>query len=90
MINPDSINYYIESSFQTRGQTPLKEEAKKSYVDAACQDKTTILKKLRKINYNQFFSNRFQTASIDEKFEGIDNHGKAKLIGNVVDLLFYD
>lgn len=49
-----------------------------------------MLKKLRKINYNQFFSSRFQTATIDSNFQEVDNPGKAKLIGNVIDLLFYD
>lgn len=92
MINKDSLNYYIDSSFHTRGQTPIKIETKKvsQYVDDACKDKGEILRKLRKINYNKFFGNNFQTAKIDKNFEGIDNQGKANIIGNVIDLLFYD
>jgi hypothetical protein len=48
------------------------------------------MSKLKKINYNQFFSNRFQTFNIDRNLEGVDNNGKAKLIGNVIELLFCD
>jgi hypothetical protein len=59
-------------------------------VEDACSDKVEMLTKLRRINYNKYFSNQFKTKQIDKNFEGVDNKGKAKIIGNLIDLLFYD
>ena len=60
------------------------------YVDEICNNKDKILKKLRKIGYNQFFANNFQVSRIDENFKDLENQEKAKIIGNVIDLLNYD
>lgn len=60
------------------------------YVDTVCNDKPKILRKLRKINYNRFFGNQFEVASIDENFEGSQNQEKVKIIRNVIDLFNYN
>lgn len=61
LINEESLQYYIDSSFRTRGQTPLKNARWKTafYVDEVCADKKKIMKKLTKINYNDYFGNNF-------------------------------
>ena len=60
------------------------------YVDEICNNKDKILRKLRKIGYNQYFGNNFQVNRIDENFKDLEIKEKAKIIGNVIDLLFYD
>ena len=62
LINEESLQYFIQSSFKTRGQTPLKNSRWKTafYIDEVCSDKQKIMRKLRKINYKDFFSNNFQ------------------------------
>jgi hypothetical protein len=64
LFNESTLQYYIESSFQTRGQTPQKQVKRNvsQYVDTVCKDKPSILRKLRKINYNRFFGNQFEVA----------------------------
>lgn len=41
------------------------------YVDDLCNNKDKILRKLRKIGYNQFFANNFQASRIDENFKDL-------------------
>lgn len=48
------------------------------------------MKKLRKIKYNDFFSNNFQVQRIDNKFKDLENKEKVKVIDNVIELLFQD
>lgn len=49
-----------------------------------------MLKKLRRISYNDFFKHDFQTKKIDNQFSELKVDDKAKIIGNVIDLLFID
>ena len=48
-----------------------------------------MLTKLSKMNYGKFFGSDFKTSQIDKDFEGIQNSDKAKIITNVIDLMFY-
>jgi hypothetical protein len=41
------------------------------YVDDMCNNKDKILRKLRKIGYNQFFGNNFKASRIDENFKDL-------------------
>lgn len=58
------------------------------YIDEVCSDKQKILRKLRKIKYNDFFSGNFTVNRIDSKFKDLENSEKVKVIDNVIDLLF--
>jgi hypothetical protein len=84
------LSYFIESSFKTRGTTPLKNSRWKTafYIDEVCSDKQKILRKLRKIKYNDFFSGNFAIQRIDSQFKDLENKEKVKVIDNVIDLLF--
>ncbi len=55
-----------------------------------CADKPRIMKKLRKINYNDIFGNNFSAQKIDQHFKNLENQEKVKVIGNVMDYLFQD
>ena len=61
LINDDTMHYYIESSFQTRGYTPLK-PGKRSYCDSLCQDRDKLLTKLSRINYGHYFASDFKAS----------------------------
>ena len=67
LINEESIQYYIQSNFKTRGSTPMKNSRWKTafYIDEVCSDKQKILRKLRKIKYADFFAESFQVTKID-------------------------
>jgi hypothetical protein len=84
------MKYFIEKSFRTRGETPLRNSRWKTafYVDEVCSDKQRIMRKLRKIKYNDFFGNDFKLEKIDSQFTDLQNKDKAKVIDNVIDLLF--
>ena len=89
LINEDTMHYYIESSFHTRGYTPLK-QGKRSYCETLCQDRATLLKKLSCINYGHYFAQDFKASEIDSKLEGIKTSEKAKLLKNVIDVMFHE
>lgn len=58
------------------------------YVDEVCSDKHKIMRKLRKINYNEYFANNFSVTKIDPQFKDLENKEKVKVIDNVIEFLF--
>lgn len=61
LFNDESLSYFIQANFKTRGATPMKNTRWKTafYVDEVCADKPKIMKKLRKIKYAEYFGSNF-------------------------------
>ena len=90
LFNDESLSYFIQANFKTRGTTPMKNSRWKTafYVDEVCSDKSKIMKKLRKIKYGEYFGSNFTVQKIDTQFKDLENQEKVKVMDNVIDFLF--